>query len=178
MCDYQRALTWYERLLGSGPTFFPNATEAVRELTGHRYLYIKELPERAGTVTVPLTRASAPSACRLDDLFQGHTGRPLARCLLGQVLFQRPPVRTTRASFRCTWLSSDYCVSGGWLPGVDGLVAGGADHEGLPAHLGHELRPRGLWLSRPGEVGEFADLVDFHPGTLVAPLAPARCGAG
>jgi catechol 2,3-dioxygenase-like lactoylglutathione lyase family enzyme len=46
--DYQRALTWYERLLGSEPTFFPNATEAVWELAGHRYLYIKELPGHAG----------------------------------------------------------------------------------------------------------------------------------
>jgi len=46
--DYQRALTWYERLLGSGPAFFPNATEAVWELAEHRYLYIEELPERAG----------------------------------------------------------------------------------------------------------------------------------
>ncbi len=33
--DYQRALTWYERLLGSGPAFFPNATEAVWELAKH-----------------------------------------------------------------------------------------------------------------------------------------------
>jgi catechol 2,3-dioxygenase-like lactoylglutathione lyase family enzyme len=46
--DYQRALTWYERLLGSGPAFFPNATEAVWELAEHRYLYIEELPGRAG----------------------------------------------------------------------------------------------------------------------------------
>ncbi len=46
--DYQRALAWYERLLGAGPAFFPNATEAVWELAEHRYLYIKELPERAG----------------------------------------------------------------------------------------------------------------------------------
>jgi len=46
--DYQRALTWYERLPGSEPAFFPNATKAVRELAGHRYLYIEELPERAG----------------------------------------------------------------------------------------------------------------------------------
>src|ERR1022692_1883653 len=46
--DYQRALTWYERLLGSEPAFFPNATEAVWELAEHRYLYIEELPERAG----------------------------------------------------------------------------------------------------------------------------------
>jgi hypothetical protein len=40
--DYQRALTWYKRLLGSGPAFFLNATEAVRELGEHRYLCIKE----------------------------------------------------------------------------------------------------------------------------------------
>jgi catechol 2,3-dioxygenase-like lactoylglutathione lyase family enzyme len=46
--DYQRALAWYERLLGSEPAFFPNATEAVWELAEHRYLYIEELPERAG----------------------------------------------------------------------------------------------------------------------------------
>jgi catechol 2,3-dioxygenase-like lactoylglutathione lyase family enzyme len=46
--DYQRALTWYERLLGSEPAFLPNATEAVWELAEHRYLYIEELPGRAG----------------------------------------------------------------------------------------------------------------------------------
>ena len=48
MSDYRRALAWYERLLGSEPAFFPNATEAVWELAEHRYLYIEELPERAG----------------------------------------------------------------------------------------------------------------------------------
>jgi catechol 2,3-dioxygenase-like lactoylglutathione lyase family enzyme len=46
--DYQRALTWYERLLGTEPAFLPNAREAVWELAEHRYLYIEELPERAG----------------------------------------------------------------------------------------------------------------------------------
>lgn len=46
--DYQRALTYYERLLGSGPAFLPNATEAVWELAEHRYLYIEKLPDRAG----------------------------------------------------------------------------------------------------------------------------------
>jgi excinuclease ABC subunit A len=55
---------------------------------------------------------------------------------------------------------------------VDGLVAGRADHEGLPAHGGHEVRPRGLRSSWPGEVGKLADLVDFHHGALFAPLAP------
>jgi hypothetical protein len=46
--NYQRALGWYGRLLGSEPAFFPNATEAVWKLADHRYLYIKELSERAG----------------------------------------------------------------------------------------------------------------------------------
>ena len=46
--DYQRALIWYEQLLGSEPAFLPNATEAVWELAEHRYLYIEELPDRAG----------------------------------------------------------------------------------------------------------------------------------
>jgi len=27
--DFQRALTWYERLLGTEPAFVPNATEAL-----------------------------------------------------------------------------------------------------------------------------------------------------
>ena len=46
--DYQRALTWYEQLLGSEPAFIPNASEAVWKLDEHRYLYIDLLPERAG----------------------------------------------------------------------------------------------------------------------------------
>ena len=46
--DYRRALDWYERLLGCEPAFFPNATEAVWELAEHRYVYIVELPDRAG----------------------------------------------------------------------------------------------------------------------------------
>ncbi len=46
--DYQRALSWYEKLLGAEAAFLPNATEAVWELAEHRYLYIEELPERAG----------------------------------------------------------------------------------------------------------------------------------
>jgi hypothetical protein len=37
--DYTGALTWYEGLLGSPPTFIPNDTEAVWELAEHRYLF-------------------------------------------------------------------------------------------------------------------------------------------
>lgn len=45
--DYTAALSWYERLLGSPPTFFPNDTEAVWELAEHRYVYIEHRPGRA-----------------------------------------------------------------------------------------------------------------------------------
>src|SRR5437868_8539306 len=48
VADYAAALRWYERLLGSPPTFLPHATEAVWELAEHRYIYIVQQPEHAG----------------------------------------------------------------------------------------------------------------------------------
>ncbi len=49
--DYEAALPWYERLLGSEPTFLAHATEAVWELAERRSLFIVEDPERAGYAT-------------------------------------------------------------------------------------------------------------------------------
>ena len=46
--DYQRALAWYERLLGSGPSVLPNDTEAVWELAEHRFVFLEVRPEHAG----------------------------------------------------------------------------------------------------------------------------------
>jgi len=46
--DYAAALTWYERLFGSPPSFFPNDVEAVQELGEHRWMYIEHRPEHAG----------------------------------------------------------------------------------------------------------------------------------
>ena len=46
--NYATALPWYERLLGKPPSFLPTDTEAVWELADHRFLYIVELPLRAG----------------------------------------------------------------------------------------------------------------------------------
>lgn len=46
--DYNTSISWYNQLLGKSPSFFPNEIEAVWELSEHRYLYIKVLPERAG----------------------------------------------------------------------------------------------------------------------------------
>ena len=46
--DFQRALDWYQRLLGSEPAFYPNDVEAVWELAADRHLYIIVDRERAG----------------------------------------------------------------------------------------------------------------------------------
>jgi hypothetical protein len=46
--DYAAALKWYERLLGSPPTFFPHDKEAMWELAEHRYVYIVQQLEHAG----------------------------------------------------------------------------------------------------------------------------------
>jgi hypothetical protein len=46
--DYETAKSWYERLLGSEPSFLAHATEAVWELAEHRSLFIVEGAEGAG----------------------------------------------------------------------------------------------------------------------------------
>ena len=46
--DYERAVAWYERLLGSAPAFLPNEVEAVWELAENRYVFIEVLPDHAG----------------------------------------------------------------------------------------------------------------------------------
>jgi hypothetical protein len=46
--DYPAALAWYERLLGSPPTFVASDTEAVWELAQHRFVAIERRPEHAG----------------------------------------------------------------------------------------------------------------------------------
>jgi hypothetical protein len=46
--DYEAALPWYERLIGSEPSFLAHATEAVWELAEHRFLYVDEDAENAG----------------------------------------------------------------------------------------------------------------------------------
>ena len=54
-------------------------------------------------------------------------------------------------------------------------MTGCADHEGLAPSSGHDSHPFGLvWLSRPGEVGELADLMHLHPVRVAADLAPSR----
>jgi catechol 2,3-dioxygenase-like lactoylglutathione lyase family enzyme len=46
--DYTSAVAWYERLLGAPPSFLPNDTEAVWEVTDHGYVFIEVRPAHAG----------------------------------------------------------------------------------------------------------------------------------
>ncbi|QBD83384.1 VOC family protein [Ktedonosporobacter rubrisoli] len=48
VADYAASLSWYQRLLGGPPAFFPHETEAVWELAEHRFVYIVQRPEHAG----------------------------------------------------------------------------------------------------------------------------------
>jgi hypothetical protein len=54
---------------------------------------------------------------------------------------------------------------------VDGVVAGGADHEGLSPLSRHQFRPQRLWLSRFAKMGELADMVNFDVARVLARLA-------
>ncbi|MCC7023157.1 MAG: VOC family protein [Thermomicrobiales bacterium] len=46
--DYAAALTWYQQLFGSPPTFIPNDREAVWELADDRSVYIELHPGHGG----------------------------------------------------------------------------------------------------------------------------------
>jgi len=82
-------------------------------------------------------------------------------------LFRAASLRTRRASFRCTGLSSDLCRVRDWVR-VDVLVACRADDEGLAPHFCHERGPRGLARPGPAEVLERGDLVNGHRGVVLA----------
>ena len=46
--DHASALPWYEKLFGSPPSFIATETEAVWEVGEHRWVYIEQVPGRAG----------------------------------------------------------------------------------------------------------------------------------
>jgi hypothetical protein len=52
--DFEAAKPWYERLLGTEPTFFAHATEAVWELAEHRYLFVVEDRDAPGGATITI----------------------------------------------------------------------------------------------------------------------------
>jgi hypothetical protein len=59
--EFAPARAWYERLFGVPPAFLATETEAVWEVAGHRWLYIEQVPDRAGhamhTLFVPSLEA-------------------------------------------------------------------------------------------------------------------------
>jgi hypothetical protein len=74
--DRDVAVDWYNRLLGSEPSMFPNDVEAVWELAAHRHLYVEQAPERAGQSAVTLfvddldARVAAISARGIEPAHQ------------------------------------------------------------------------------------------------------------
>ncbi|MFN8191358.1 MAG: hypothetical protein U0R78_13145 [Nocardioidaceae bacterium] len=72
--DLETAVAWYERLLGSGPSFRPNDVEAVWEVADHGYLYVEQRPDRAGHAMVTLF---------VGDLERRLTGAADPRCISG-----------------------------------------------------------------------------------------------
>ena len=46
--DYHRAVSWFERMLGTQATFEATDTECVWTLAEHRSIYVELRPERAG----------------------------------------------------------------------------------------------------------------------------------
>lgn len=50
--EFSLALSWYERLFGAAPTFYPHDTEAVWELAEHQYVYIAQRPGHTGHAIV------------------------------------------------------------------------------------------------------------------------------
>jgi glyoxalase/bleomycin resistance protein/dioxygenase superfamily protein len=46
--DYAVALAWYEKLLGSPPSFLPNDREAVWQVAEHRFVFIERRSDHAG----------------------------------------------------------------------------------------------------------------------------------
>src|SRR5206468_11136931 len=76
-------------------------------------------------------------------------------------------------------LSSDLCREWcGGLPGVDVVMAGGADDEGFASSSGHDCCPRGLGRAEWSEIGEGADVMDVHGSGLLAELALSRKESG
>ena len=52
--DFETAKEWHSRLWGSEPSFVAHETECVWELAEHRFVYVNEDGERAGTSALTL----------------------------------------------------------------------------------------------------------------------------
>lgn len=67
--DYERGITWWERLLGKPAAFEAHATESVWEIAEHRYVYVVLDATRAGHAMVTMFLGE------LDDFIDGTRER-------------------------------------------------------------------------------------------------------
>src|SRR4051794_521360 len=167
----------YTRLTGSG-----RHDRASRCTCTASSALVRELSAISPSTPAVVRPALRCVACRtLNNVLlqlRSNTGRPVARCLSCARSFSTGPRSEPRGPVSEHLALQRLCRDGGAVARVDGLVAGGADDERLPAHFGHELCPRGLWASRSGEVGEFADLMNLHVLVSLTPFTPARLEPG
>ena len=83
--DFAAARPWYERLLGSEPSFLPHETEAVWTVEEHRHVYIVEDADTAGGGHVTLfvddldARVDAPRRAASSRRSARPTGTACAR---------------------------------------------------------------------------------------------------
>jgi predicted enzyme related to lactoylglutathione lyase len=54
VADFPSLLAWYERLLGTPPSFFPHEREAVWQVAEHGWIYVVQDAERAGKALLTL----------------------------------------------------------------------------------------------------------------------------
>jgi catechol 2,3-dioxygenase-like lactoylglutathione lyase family enzyme len=92
--DYEEALAWYTRLLGSEPSFVPHAREAAWELAEHRFLFIVERPEHAGHGR---TQSSSATSMRWS-LRSPPAGSSLLRRRLTRTVSGKTPIETPMAT--------------------------------------------------------------------------------
>jgi hypothetical protein len=85
-------------------------------------------------------------------------------------LFRAASLRTRRARFPGTGLSSDLCRVRDRV-GVDPFMARCADDERLAPDSGHDSGPRGLVRSWFPELSQSGDVVDSHRGAGLTQLA-------
>jgi hypothetical protein len=92
--DYARSLAWYERLLGSSPTFLATATEAVWELAEHRYIYIEERADGVGHALLTIFSMTSTGSLRRARPAASNRGssRPMT------MVYVKPPSATQTAT--------------------------------------------------------------------------------
>ena len=109
------------------------------------------------------------------DQLRSNTGRPAARCLSCGRSFSAGPRSEPRGHLSMHVALQWLCRDGGEVAAWMAWWQGAQTMSVFLRIWAMCFRPRGLWASRPGEVGELADLVDVHvPVSLHHSHRPVR----